>query len=150
MDSVLLKLLQLWDWWGPNGAWLLPTGTRWRTYPCSTRRDEGSKARRAVNWPRVNNIPAELVKAGVEDTLDVLAQMCNKVWKTGEWLTKLTPHSQRRKILSLCKNCRTISIVSNSDAFMCDSIIPIYMPVDDLQYWQHDKATFNIEWEVYC
>ena len=36
VDRVLLRSLQLWDWWGPNSTWL-PTDTRWRASPYSTR-----------------------------------------------------------------------------------------------------------------
>ena len=33
----------------------------------------------------VDNIPAELVQAGGETITDVLAEICNKIWRTGEW-----------------------------------------------------------------
>ena len=39
--------LQLWDWWEPNSIWL-PTDTRWRASPCSTRRG-GSSSQSAEN-----------------------------------------------------------------------------------------------------
>ncbi|MEW8547086.1 MAG: hypothetical protein AB2693_26525, partial [Candidatus Thiodiazotropha sp.] len=38
----------------------------------------------------VDNIPVELVQAGVETTIDVLTKFCNKIWRTGEWTTPWT------------------------------------------------------------
>ena len=35
----------------------------------------------------VNNIPAELVQAGGETMIDVLTEICNRIWRTGEWPT---------------------------------------------------------------
>ena len=32
----------------------------------------------------VDNIPAELVKAGGENLIDVLTEICNRIWRTGE------------------------------------------------------------------
>ena len=38
---------------------------------------------------RVDNIPAELVQAGRITTTDVLTEICDRIWRTGEW----PPHS---------------------------------------------------------
>ena len=38
----------------------------------------------------VNNIPAELVKAGGEDVITALTTICNKIWQTGKWPTPWT------------------------------------------------------------
>ena len=35
----------------------------------------------------VDNIPAEPVKAGGEAMKDVLTEICNRIWRTGEWPT---------------------------------------------------------------
>ena len=35
----------------------------------------------------VDNIPAELVQAGRETMIDVLTEICNRIWRTGEWPT---------------------------------------------------------------
>ena len=35
----------------------------------------------------VDNIPAELVQAGGETMIDVLTEICNRIWRTGEWPT---------------------------------------------------------------
>ena len=39
----------------------------------------------------VNNIPAELVRAGGKDVITALTTICNKIWQTGEWPTPWTP-----------------------------------------------------------
>ena len=41
---------------------------------------------------RVDNIPAELVQAGGETMIDVLTEICNRIWRTGEW----PPHGLSR------------------------------------------------------
>ena len=38
----------------------------------------------------VDNIPAELVKAGAEDVINALTTICNKIWQTGECPTPST------------------------------------------------------------
>ena len=38
----------------------------------------------------VDNIPAELVHAGGETMIDVLTEICNMIWRTGEWATPWT------------------------------------------------------------
>ena len=38
----------------------------------------------------VDNIPAELVQASGETTIDALTEICNRIWRTGEWPTPWT------------------------------------------------------------
>ena len=38
----------------------------------------------------VDNIPAKLVQAGGETMIDVLTEICNRIWRTGEWPTPWT------------------------------------------------------------
>ena len=38
----------------------------------------------------VDNIPAELVQAGGETMIDILIEICNRSWRTGEWPTPWT------------------------------------------------------------
>ena len=65
----------------------------------------------------VDNIPPELVQSGGEAMTDILTSICNKIWKTGEWPTTWTQPLviTLRKIgnLQLCKNYRTISLISH-------------------------------------
>ena len=38
----------------------------------------------------LDNIPAELVQAGGETMIGVLTEICNRIWRTGEWPTPWT------------------------------------------------------------
>ena len=38
----------------------------------------------------IDNISAELVQAGGETMIDVLTEIYNRIWRTGEWLTPWT------------------------------------------------------------
>ena len=38
----------------------------------------------------MDNIPVKLVQAGGEAMINILTSVCNKIWKTGEWLTTWT------------------------------------------------------------
>ena len=56
----------------------------------------------------MDNIPAELVQASGETMIDVLTEICNRIWRTGEWPTPRT-HSL---IITLpkkatCRSART-------------------------------------------
>ena len=66
----------------------------------------------------VDNIPAELVQAGGETMKDVLTEICNRVWRTGEWPTPWTQSLiitlLKKGNLQLCQNYRTISLISHS------------------------------------
>ena len=38
----------------------------------------------------VDNVPAEFVQAGGETMIDVLTEICNRIWRTGKWPTPWT------------------------------------------------------------
>ena len=65
----------------------------------------------------VDNIPAELVQAGGETMIDVLTEICNRIWRTGEWPTPWTQSLiitlPKKGNLQLCQNYRTISLISH-------------------------------------
>ena len=65
----------------------------------------------------VDNIPAELVKAGGEDVTTALTKICNKIWQTGEWPTPWTQSLDitlpKKGNLLQCQNYRTISPISH-------------------------------------
>ena len=70
----------------------------------------------------VDNIPAELVQAGRETMIDVLTEICNRIWRTGKWPT---PRTQwliitlpKKDNLQLCQNYRTISLIGHSSKVM--------------------------------
>ena len=56
----------------------------------------------------VDNIPAELVQAGGETMIDVLTEICNRIWRTGEWPTPWTQSQiitlPKKGNLQLCQN----------------------------------------------
>ena len=66
----------------------------------------------------VDNIPAELVQAGGETMIDFLTEICNRIWRTGEWPTPWTQSLiitlPKKGNLQLCQNYRTISLISHS------------------------------------
>ena len=63
----------------------------------------------------VDNIPAELVQAGGETMIDVLTEICNRIWRTGEWPT---PWTQSLIITLLkrasCSSARTTELSASS------------------------------------
>ena len=75
----------------------------------------------------VDNIPAELVQAGVETMIDVLTEICNRIWRTGEWPTPWTQSLiitlPQKDNLQLCQNYRTISPISHSSKVMLKVIL---------------------------
>ena len=63
----------------------------------------------------VDNIPAELVQAGGETMIDVLTEICNRIWRTGEWPTPWT----QSLIITLpkkatCSSARTTELSASS------------------------------------
>ena len=70
----------------------------------------------------VDNIPAELLQAGGETMIDVLLNICNKIWQTGEWPTPWTQSLvialPKKGNLLQCQNYRTISLISHVSKVM--------------------------------
>ena len=70
----------------------------------------------------VDNIPAELLQAGGETLIDVLLNICNKIWQTGEWPTPWTQSLvitfPKKGNLLQCQNYRTISLISHASKVM--------------------------------
>ena len=75
----------------------------------------------------VDNIPAELVQAGGETMIDVLTEICNRIWRTGEWPTPWTQSLiitlPKKGNLQLCQNYRTISLISHSSKVILKVIL---------------------------
>ena len=65
----------------------------------------------------IDNIPAELIKAGGNIVIQILLDICNKIWETGIWPSDWT----KSMIISLhkkgskhkCENYRKISLISH-------------------------------------
>ena len=75
----------------------------------------------------VDNIPAELVQAGGETMIDVLTEICNRIWRTGEWPTPWTQSLiitlPKKGNLQLCQNYTTFSLISHSSKVMLKGIL---------------------------
>ena len=75
----------------------------------------------------VDNIPAELVQAGGETMIDVFTEICNRIWRTGEWPTPWTQSLiitlPKKGNVQLCQNYRTISLISRSSKVMLKVIL---------------------------
>ena len=58
----------------------------------------------------VDNIPAELVQAGGETIIDVITEICSRIWRPGEWLTPWTQSLiitlPKKGNVQLCQNYR--------------------------------------------
>ena len=75
----------------------------------------------------VDNIPAELVQAGGETMIDVLTEICNRIWRAGEWPTQWTQlliiTLPKEGNLQPCQNYITISLISHSSKVMLKVIL---------------------------
>ena len=71
-------------------------------------REEVEIAVASLKSARVDNIPAELVQAGGETMIDLLTEICNRIWRTGEWPTPWTQSLiitlPKKGNLQLCQN----------------------------------------------
>ena len=80
----------------------------------------------------VDNIPAELVQAGGKAPFDILTAICNKIRRTGEWLTTWTQflviRLPKKGNLQLCQNYRTISLISHPSKVMLKIILNRLQP----------------------
>ena len=74
-----------------------------------------------------DNIPAELAQAGGETMINVLTEIFNRIWRTGEWSTPWTQSLiitlPKKGNLQLCQNYRTISLISHSSKVMLKVIL---------------------------
>ena len=70
----------------------------------------------------VDNIPAELVRAGGEDVITAPTTICNKIWQTGEWPTPWTQSLDitlpEKGNLQQRQNYRTMSLISHPSKVM--------------------------------
>ena len=59
--------------------------------------------------------------------IDVLTEICNRIWRTGEWPTPWTQSLiialPKKGNLQLCQNYRTISLISHSSQVMLKVIL---------------------------
>ena len=80
--------------------------------------EDAIKALKCGKAPGLDNITAELIKAGGDDMVDVMLKTCNECLSKQEWPTQwteaiiLTIHKKGN--IKLCENFRTISLISHS------------------------------------
>ena len=127
MDRILLRTVQPWELWWQRSTrlqsapeWRSTTKSQWGSWECSSITEKGKSA-------GVNNIPAELVQAGGETMINVLTEICNKIWRIGEWSTPWTQSLiitlPKKDNLQLCQNYRTISLISHWSKVMLKVIL---------------------------
>ena len=69
----------------------------------------------------IDNIPAELVKAGGEAEISALMTICNKIWQTEwptPWIQSLVITLPKKGNLQQCQSYRTISLISDPSKIM--------------------------------
>ena len=80
----------------------------------------------------MDNIPAELVKAGGEAMVNVLLNICNKIWITGDWPKPWTQSLiitlPKKGNFQQCQNYRTISLISHPSKVMLKIILSRLRP----------------------
>lgn len=77
--------------------------------------------------PGVDNIPAELLKHGGEETTKALTTLCQKIWNSKvwpkEWTRSLVIPLPKKGNLRQCQNYRTISLISHPSKVMLRIIL---------------------------
>ena len=77
--------------------------------------------------PGPDNIPAELLKHGGEETIRILTLMCQKIWESKEWPEEWTKSLiiplPKKGNLRQCQNHRTISLISHPSKVMLKVIL---------------------------
>ena len=78
-------------------------------------------------FTKVDNIPTEFLQAGGETMIDVLTEICNRIWRTGEWAIPWTQlliiTLPKKGNLQLCRNYRAISLISHLSKVMLKVIL---------------------------
>ena len=128
MDRILLRTVQLWELWDnavldcsqPPEEDLQPIFHEEVEIAVASLKKEKSVG--------VDNIPAELVQAGGETMIDVLIEICYRIWRTGEWTQSLVITLPKKGNLQLCQNYRTISLISHSSKVMLKVILNRLIP----------------------
>ena len=65
--------------------------------------------------PRVDSIPADILKDGGPGIIDALTVVCQKIWTKGQWPKNWTKSLiiplSKKDITRLCQNYTTISLI---------------------------------------
>ena len=110
MERILLRTVQPWELWWQNSPGLLSPVKDLR--PILHEEAESALAaatRETSTWS--DNIPADLVKTGVETMTGVLIEICNRNWRTEEieWPTQWLLHSIRKVIYKSVTNTKLLA-----------------------------------------
>ena len=100
--------------------------------------EEAVRNLKAGKFPRVDNIPCELLKNGRETTTAVLATICQKIWETKEWPKEWTQSLvislTKNGNLKQCQNYRAISLISHLSKIILRVIFnPLKVKVEELR-----------------
>ena len=94
--------------------------------------DAAAKSLKKGKSAGVDDIPAELVKAGGEDIITTLTTICDKIWQTGEWPTLWTQSlvitRPKKGNLQQCQNYRMISLINHPCKIMLKIILSRLKP----------------------
>ena len=75
----------------------------------------------------IDNKPARTCSSWRETMIDVLTEICNRIWRTGEWPTPWTQSLiitlPKKGNLQLCQNYRTFGVISQSSKVMLKVIL---------------------------
>ena len=128
MDRILLRTVQLRELWRQRSTRLQPAPGRSATDPLLREEVEIAVAYlKRGKSAGVDNIQAEPVQACMETMIDVLTEICNRIWRTGEWPTPWTQSLiitlPKKGNWQLCQNYRTISLISHSSKDMLKVIL---------------------------
>ena len=96
----------------------------------------------------VDNVPAELLKYGGTEVIDILTKICNKIWQTGQWPTPWTQSLiitlPNKGNLRQCQNYRTISLKSHASEVMLKVILNRLKPHAE-EIMAEEQAGFRCE-----
>ena len=135
LARVLLRPLQLWDWLGPNSTWL-PTDTRWRALPCSTRRggsssqssEDGKVSRRGEQTSRIS--PSRRKSQDKHPDLNLQQDLEDR--RMADYMDSIPSYHiitlPNKGNLQLCQNYRTISLISHPSKVMLKIILNRLQP----------------------
>ena len=66
-----------------------------------------------------DGILAELFKILKDDAMKVLHSVCQQIWKTQQWLEKVSPHPNPKKgSTKECSNHQTVALISHASKVM--------------------------------
>ena len=94
----------------------------------------------------IDNIPAELIKAGGNIVIQILLDICNKILENGIWLSDWTISMiislHKNGIKQKCENYRTIILISHSSKIMLKIILNRFQHYTE-EFTSEEQAGFR-------